>query len=391
MASVASTRALATVLVGCRLWRTGASPRARHGARGRGGRLLTCPPAGFVQGRLRRLELDGRRLRLHQSRLRRLACHLLLYERRLRRLARRSLASQGRVEAVTWSFISADRAKLFGGGKPELSLANPIAAELSDMRPSLAPGLLAAAQRNADRGFGDVALFEVGQVFKGAGDKDQRMAVAAVRRGTAKASGAGRHWSGKAASVDVFDAKADAMAMLAALGVPLGGMQIVSGGPDFLHPGRSATLQFGPKNVLGWFGELHPRTLEALDVSGPLCAFEIHLDEIPAQKAKATRAKAKLELSEFMPLERDFAFVVDRAVKAADIVRAAQGADKALIAGVDVFDVYEGAGVPEGQKSVAIAVRLQPREKTLAEAEIEAVAARIVADVTKKTGGILRG
>jgi phenylalanyl-tRNA synthetase beta chain len=217
------------------------------------------------------------------------------------------------------------------------------------------------------------------------------MAAAAVRRGTAKASGAGRHWSGKAASVDVFDAKADAMAMLAALGVPLGGMQIVSGGPDFLHPGRSATLQFGPKNVLGWFGELHPRTLEALDVSGPLCAFEIHLDEIPAQKAKATRAKAKLELSEFMPLERDFAFVVDRAVKAADIVRAAQGADKALIAGVDVFDVYEGAGVPEGQKSVAIAVRLQPREKTLAEAEIEAVAARIVADVTKKTGGILRG
>ena len=307
------------------------------------------------------------------------------------RLARRALASQGLVEAVTWSFISADRAKLFGGGKPELSLANPIAAELSDMRPSLAPGLLAAAQRNADRGFGDVALFEVGQVFKGAGDKDQRMAAAAVRRGTAKPTGAGRHWSGKAASVDVYDAKADAMAMLAALGVPLGGMQIVSGGPDFLHPGRSATLQFGPKNVLGWFGELHPRTLEALDVSGPLCAFEIHLDEIPAQKAKATRAKPKLELSEFMPLERDFAFVVDRAVKAADIVRAAQGADKALIAGVDVFDVYEGAGVPEGQKSVAIAVRLQPREKTLAEAEIEAVAARIVADVTKKTGGTLRG
>jgi phenylalanyl-tRNA synthetase beta chain len=231
----------------------------------------------------------------------------------------------------------------------------------------------------------------VGQVFKGAGDKDQRMAAAAVRRGNAKPTGAGRHWSGKAASVDVFDAKADAMAMLAALGVPHSGMQIVSGGPEFLHPGRSATLQFGPKNVLGWFGELHPRTLEALDVSGPLCAFEIHLDEIPAQKAKATRAKPKLELSEFMPLERDFAFVVDRAVKAADIVRAAQGADKALIAGVDVFDVYEGAGVPEGQKSVAIAVRLQPREKTLAEAEIEAVAARIVADVTKKTGGVLRG
>ncbi|MBX9760118.1 MAG: phenylalanine--tRNA ligase subunit beta [Beijerinckiaceae bacterium] len=307
------------------------------------------------------------------------------------RMARRALASQGLVEAVTWSFISSDRAKLFGGGEPELALANPIAAELSDMRPSLVPGLLAAAQRNADRGFGDVALFEVGQVFKGAGERDQRIAAAAVRRGTAKAQGAGRHWSGKAASVDVFDAKADAMAMLAALGVPLGGMQVVPGGPDFLHPGRSATLQFGPKTVLGWFGELHPRALETLDVSGPVCAFEIHLDELPAQKAKATRAKPKLDLSEFMPLERDFAFVVDRAVKAADIVRAAQAAEKTLIAGVDVFDVYEGAGVPDGQKSVAIAVRLQPREKTLTETEIDEVASRIVAEVGKKTGGILRG
>jgi phenylalanyl-tRNA synthetase beta chain len=307
------------------------------------------------------------------------------------RMARRALASQGLVEAVTWSFISADRAKLFGGGKPELSLANPIAAELSDMRPSLVPGLLAAVQRNADRGFGDVALFEVGQVFLGAGEKDQRMAAAAVRRGTAKTSGAGRHWSGKAAGVDVFDAKADAMAMLAALGVSMGGLQVVAGGPSFLHPGRSATLQFGPKNVIGWFGELHPRALEALDVSGPVCAFEVHLDELPAQKPKATRAKPKLDLSEFMPLERDFAFVVDRSVKAADIVRAAQGADKALIAGVEVFDVYEGPGVSDGQKSVAIAVRLQPRDKTLNEAEIEAVASRIVADVSKKTGGTLRG
>jgi phenylalanyl-tRNA synthetase beta chain len=307
------------------------------------------------------------------------------------RMARRALAAQGLVEAVTWSFISRQRAEVFGGGKPELALANPIAAELSDMRPSLVPGLLAGAQRNADRGFGDVALFEVGQVFLGAGENDQRMAAAAVRRASAKASGAGRHWSGKAASVDAFDAKADAMAMLAALGAPLGGLHIAQGGPAFLHPGRSGVLQFGPKNVIGWFGELHPRTLEALDVSGPVCAFEIHLDDIPAQKAKATRAKPRLDVSDFMPLERDFAFVVDRAVKAADIVRAAQGADKTLIAGVDVFDVYEGQGVPDGKKSVAIAVRLQPREKTLTDAEIEDVAARIVADVTKKTGAMLRG
>ncbi len=315
---------------------------------------------------------------------------LTLLQKRTR-LARRALAAQGLVEAVTWSFVSRERATLFGGGKPELSLANPIAADLSDMRPSLLPGLLAGAQRNADRGHGDVALFEIGQIFRGAGEKDQRIAAAAVRRGAAKAQGAGRHWSGKASAVDVFDAKADVMTMLAALGVPLSGLNVVPGGPAWLHPGRSATLQFGPKNIIGSFGELHPRTLEALDVSGSLCAFEIILDDLPAPRAKPTRAKAKLDLSEFMPLERDFAFVVDRHVKALDIVRAAQGADKALIAAVDVFDVYEGPGVPEGAKSVGVAVRLQPRERTLTEADIEQVAARIVAEVAKKTGAVLRG
>lgn len=305
--------------------------------------------------------------------------------------ARRALAAQGLVEAVTWSFVSKDKALAFGGGKPQLALANPIAADLSDMRPSLLPGLLSAAQRNADRGFGDVALFEVGQIFLGDTDKDQRMAAAAVRRGTAKASGAGRHWSQRAAAVDVYDAKADAMALLASLGVPVSGLQIVAGGPSWFHPGRSGTMQFGPKGVIGHFGELHPRVLEALDVDRPLCAFEIILDALPAPKAKPTKAKAKLELSGFMPVERDFAFVVDASVNAAEIVRAAQSSGKQMVAGVNVFDVYQGTGIPEGKKSVAISVTLQPREKTMTDEEIDAIAAQIIGEVAKKTGAALRG
>jgi phenylalanyl-tRNA synthetase beta chain len=314
---------------------------------------------------------------------------LTLLQKRTR-TARRALASAGLVEAVTWSFISKKLAETFGGGAAELALANPIAADLSDMRPSLLPGLIAAAQRNADRGAGDVGLFEVGQIFKGDGENDQRMAAAAIRRGTAKSRGVGRHWGEKTSAVDAFDAKSDAMALMAALGVPTGGLQIVSGGPAWLHPGRSATLQFGPKNIVGSFGELHPRVLEAMGAEGPLVAFEIILDEIPAPKPKPTKIKPKLELSDFQPLDRDFAFVVDAGVKAGDLVKAAQGAERALIDRVSVFDVYEGVGVPEGKKSVALSVRLQPREKTLTDAEIEAAAQKIVAEVAKKTGASLR-
>jgi phenylalanyl-tRNA synthetase beta chain len=191
--------------------------------------------------------------------------------------------------------------------------------------------------------------------------------------------------------VDVFDVKADVLSLLNSLGVATGGLQLVAGGPAWFHPGRSGTLQFGPKNIIGYFGELHPRVLEELDVAGPVVAFEITLDEIPAPKAKPTKTKGKLEMSDFMPLERDFAFIVDRSVKAGDMLRAALGADKALISDANVFDIYEGTGIPEGKKSVAVSVTLQPREKTLADTEIEAVMAKIVADVTKKTGATLRG
>jgi phenylalanyl-tRNA synthetase beta chain len=305
------------------------------------------------------------------------------------RRAKRALATRGMVEAVTWSFISKPHAELFGGGKSELALANPIASDLSDMRPSLLPGLIAAAQANADRGFPDVALFEVGQIFRGDRPEDQLIAASGVRHGFASSKGIGRHWSGSV-TTDALDAKADAFAVLAAAGAPMQALQIVSGGASWLHPGRSGTIQIGPQNVLGYFGELHPRTLERLRADGPMIAFEVILNRIPAAKQKPTRAKPVLELSAFQPVSRDFAFTVDRSVKAGDIVRAAQGVDKQLITAVTVFDVYEGEGIDDGKKSVAIAVTIQPREKTLTDQEIDAVAAKIVAEVNKKTGGVLR-
>ncbi|MCC6949293.1 MAG: phenylalanine--tRNA ligase subunit beta [Bradyrhizobiaceae bacterium] len=306
------------------------------------------------------------------------------------RAAKRALAANGLVEAVTWSFISKPQTELFGGGNAALALANPIAAELSDMRPSLVPGLALAAQKNADRGFADVALFEVGQIFAGDRPEDQLTAATTVRRGAAKAAATGRHWSGSAGAVDAFDAKADALAVLAAAGAPVEKLQIVPGGPEFLHPGRSGKIQLGPKLILGWFGELHPATLEALDVEGPIAVSEVILERIPEPKARPTRTKPKLELSPFQPVSRDFAFVVDRGVTADAVVRAAESADKALIVAVDVFDLYEGKGIEAGKKSIAIAVTLQPREKTLTDAEIDAVAAKIVAEVTKRTSAVLR-
>ena len=307
-----------------------------------------------------------------------------------RRKAARALAARGMVEAVTWSFVSRAQAELFGGGKPELALANPIAADLSDMRPSLIPGLVAASQQNADRGWGDVALYEVGQIFRGDQPDDQLTAAAGVRTGLAKPTGVGRHWSMPTKEVDAFDAKADALAALAAAGAPAQAMQVVPGGPAWFHPGRSGTIQIGPQNVLGHFGELHPRTLEALGARSPLAVFEIILEHIPEPRAKASRAKPPLELSPFQPVERDFAFVVDRSVLVGDIVRAAQSADRKLISKITVFDVYQGAGIEPGKKSIAISVTLQPREKTMTDQEIEAVAVKIVAEVSKRTGATLR-
>lgn len=315
---------------------------------------------------------------------------LTLLQKRTR-TARRALAARGLVEAVTWSFVSRLNAERFGGGAASLTLANPIAANLSDMRPSLAPGLLTAIGRNVDRGRPDLAFFEVGQIFLEDGEADQRMAAAAVRRGFAKLESAGRHWSTRATGVDPFDAKADALALLGALGIALGGLTITAPGPAWLHPGRSAWLRFGPSQTVGWFGDFHPETLEAFDLEGSACGFEILLDHLPIPKPKATKAKARLDLSELMPVERDFAFVVDGGLQAAELVKAVHSAEKTLISSVRVFDIYEGAGVPEGKKSLALTVTLQPRGKTMTDEEIEAVSTKVISEAAKRTGATLRG
>jgi phenylalanyl-tRNA synthetase beta chain len=310
------------------------------------------------------------------------------------RSARRALASRGMMEAVTWSFIPAEHARLFGGGSETLKLVNPIAADMSDMRPSLLPGLLTAAQRNADRGFGDVAIFEVSGTYEADTPEGQRRVAGGVRRGTASIAGAGRMWSngakGGGKPVDVFDAKADALAVLEACGIPMSNVQIEQGGPEWYHPGRSGTIKAGPKVTLGTFGEFHPKTLEALDVSGTLCGFEIYVDALPEPKKKATRTKPALELSPFQMVKRDFAFVVEKAVEAGAIIKAATSADRKLITGVNVFDIFEGASVGEGRKSVAIEVLIQPSDKTLTDEDFDALTKKIVGNVEKSTGGTLR-
>jgi phenylalanyl-tRNA synthetase beta chain len=303
------------------------------------------------------------------------------------RLARRVLAARGLVEAVTWSFIPHEEARLFGGGQATLTLSNPISTELAQMRPSLLPGLIAAAQRNRDRGFADGALFELGQAYRGACPEDQFVAAAGVRFGRSALIGSGRHWSGEAAAADAFAAKADAIAALAALGVSQASLSVTREAPGWFHPGRSGALKLGPKTVLGLFGELHPDVLAKLKIEPPIAGFELYLDAL----AQARRGAKALEASDLQPVRRDFAFLVGRDTAAGDVVRAAAGADRALISDVGVFDVFTGQGVPSGKKSLAIEVTLQPKDKTLTDAEIEAVAEKVIAAVKKATGGELRG
>lgn len=307
-----------------------------------------------------------------------------------RRLVRRTLAARGMDEAITWSFISTDLAQKFGGGAPELRLANAIASDMTDMRPSLLPGLLSAGLRNANRGAADIALFEIGQVFLDDTPEGQRTHATGIRTGTAGIAGSGRHWQGKADKVGVFDAKADLAAVLDTLGVDIDKVQIVAEPAPWSHPGRGGRVQLGPKVILGWFGELHPALAKDFDLDGPVAAFAIDLDALPEPRRKATRAKPALDLSPLQPLHRDFAFAVARKVEAASLIRAAKGADKALITDVAVFDVFEGSHVGEDMKSIAIEVTLSPRDKTLTDEEIEAVSAKIVAAVEKATGGTLR-
>lgn len=299
---------------------------------------------------------------------------------------RRQLASRGLVETVTWSFLPEAQAKLFGGGAPDMHLANPISSDLDVMRPSVLPNLVTAVGRNADRGMRDLGLFEIGPQFDGPEPGQQRQMACGIRAGKAR----GRHWIESARTADTFDAKADLLSAIAAAGGNPDSFQVVAEAPAWYHPGRSGSLKLGNKAV-AYFGELHPGILNTLGVKGPVVGFELFLEALPPAKIKATKARPLLKASAFQPLERDFAFTLDSAVAADVVVRAAKGADKALVSEVMVFDLYEGDKMAEGKKSLAITVTLQPTEKTLTDEEIEAVGAKIVQAVAKATGGELRG
>ena len=301
------------------------------------------------------------------------------------RLARRALAARGLNEAITWSFMPGERAAPFGGVPDSLRLANPISADLDVMRPSVLPNLLAAAARNAARGQKAVALFEIGPQYRDDTPAGQRMVAAGIR-----AAGAlPRHWQGKPRDADAFDAKADALGAITALGGPSGSLQTSADAPPWYHPGRSGCLKLGA-TMIAAFGELHPSVLGAFDLDGPVAAFELFLDTLPPPKERVGRAKPTLKVSEFQAVERDFAFILDRGVAADAVAKAVRGADRTLISDVQVFDLYEGQGLEAGTKSLAISVRLEPFDRTLTDSEIEAVAKKVVQVVEKTTGGRLR-
>lgn len=299
------------------------------------------------------------------------------------RTARRAMAAMGFSEAVTWSFLPRASARLFGGGDDALMIANPISADLDCMRPSALPNLIEAAGRNARKGFADVALFEIGPIYRDDTPEGQSVVVAGLI-----APHPPRRWDG-GGDDPLFALKADLMGLLKELGAPA--LQTAQGSTSsWWHPGRSARLQLGPKTIVAEFGELHPQVLKTLDVAGPMLAFELNIDALPEGKRKAVKTKPALSLSPHMPLSRDFAFVVEEKVAAGDLIRAVAGADKALIAQARVFDVYRGASLGEGVKSLAVEILVQPQDHTLAEAEIEQLSAKVVAAAAKAVGAKLR-
>lgn len=306
-------------------------------------------------------------------------------EQRRTSTVRRALAANGLDEAVTWSFMGRAHAELFGEFSETLLLANPISSELDAMRPSILGNLLLAAGRNADRGFADVGLFELGPAYQDATPDGQQLVAAGVRHGHVQLA----HWSDKARVADALDAKADALAALEAAGAPAANVQISRDAPDWYHPGRSGALRLG-KNILAYFGEVHPAVLRGLDVRGPAVGFEVFLDNLPPRKDKGS-SRLPLHLESLQPVRRDFAFLVNAEVQAGDLLRAARGADRDVITDVALFDVYEGKNVEEGKKSLAIQATLQPTDATFTDAEIEEFSAKIVAAVEKATGGALRG
>ena len=299
--------------------------------------------------------------------------------------ARRALGGRGLMEAVSFSFLSESHAGAFGGGAEHLKLVNPISADLSDMRPSILPNLLAAAARNQDRGEADVAMFEIGPVFLGDKPDEQRTACSGIRHGAS----APREWHGTMRKIDVFDAKADAEAALAALGIRAAGIQTSTEAPDYFHPGRSGSLIQG-RTKLASFGELHPRIADMFGLRGTAVGFEIHVDDVPMPKAKGP-AKSLLSMSVFQPVSRDFAFIVDADVAAGDLLRAVKSGAGSLLADMRVFDLYQGDNIEAGKKSLAITITLSPTKATLTDEEIEKISASVIALAAKNCGAVLRG
>lgn len=297
-------------------------------------------------------------------------------------LARRTLAAQGLSECVTFSFMDSGQAALFGEAPESLRLTNPIAADLDQLRPTPVATLALAAQRNGARGWPDVSLFEIGPAFQGLDPDGQFLVAAGVRAGKTP-----RSWIVPERGFDAMDAKADVWAVLSAIGVPLEALSVTADAPGWYHPGQSGVVRQGPKSVLATFGALHPRVLAALDLAGPVAAFELFLDAVADPKR---RRKAAPDLPQFQPVRRDFALVLDADVPADTVLKAARGADRALVTGVSLFDVYQGDKIEPGRKSLAIEVIFQPRDHTLTDAEIEAACARVAAAVAKATGATLR-
>ena len=300
-------------------------------------------------------------------------------------MLRRTLAAAGMTEAVTFSFLKTDDAKMFGGGSEMLQLANPISADLDCMRPSVLPNLLQAAARNVNRGEQNIQLFEVGPVYFGTGPNDQRTACGGIIQGDVQSA----DWQQSARKNDVFDAKAQLLSALAALGVSTDNLQVTNDAPEWFHPGRSGRLRLG-KTDMGAFGELHPRLLQHYDLAAPVSAFEMHVENVPSAKAKGP-AKPLLSLSPFQPVARDFAFILDEDVKAETVMRAVRGAAKPYLSDMAIFDLYQGDKMEAGKKSIAFKIILQPQKATFSDADITSISDAVIAAVSKHCGGQLRG
>ena len=300
-------------------------------------------------------------------------------------IIKHELALRGMYETVTWSFSNSEIAKYFRKGKEAILVQNPIVKELDEMRPSILPNLLEAVKNNTARGYANLSLFEVGPEFSGRNPGEQHMAASGIRAGhTSK-----KDWYHTEREYDVFDAKADALAVIAAAKGPFENPQITTDAPEYYHPGRSGTIRLG-KNVLAYFGEIHPSILKVMDIKSRVVAFEVNIDNIPLPRNTHDKAKKKLELSQFQPVDKDLAFVVDKSVSAAAIIAAAKNADRNHITEVRIFDIYEGITLPAGKKSVAIGLTFQPIEQTFTDKDIENLMNKVIAEVNKKTGGELR-